>query len=66
MLLFFGCEAFGIFPPWPGIKPAPPGLEGEVVTVGPAGKSPPVNFKNLCMYLNLGQRQIFDFQVYSL
>ena len=49
-----------IFPPWPGIKPAPPVLEGEVLTTGPPGKSPPVNFKNLYVYVNFGQGQIFD------
>ena len=39
MFWFFGPEACGILAPWPGIKPAPPALEGEVLTTGPPGKS---------------------------
>ena len=39
MFWFFGCEACGILVLWPGIKPAPPALEGEVLTAGPPGKS---------------------------
>ena len=37
--LFFGHEACGILALPPGIKPTPPGLEGEVLTTGPPGKS---------------------------
>ena len=40
MFWFFGCEACGILAPWPGIEPALPVLEGEVLTTGPPGKSP--------------------------
>ena len=36
---FFGREACGILAPQPGIEPAPPALEGEVLTTGPPGKS---------------------------
>ena len=36
---FFGHEACGILAPQPGIEPAPPALEGEVLTTGPPGKS---------------------------
>ena len=36
---FFGCKAYGILAPQPGLKPAPLTLEGEVLTHGPAGKS---------------------------
>ena len=36
---FIGREACGILAPWPGIDPAPPALEGEVLTTGPPGKS---------------------------
>ena len=36
---FLGCEACGILVPRPGIKPAPPALESEVLTTGPPGKS---------------------------
>ena len=39
MFWFFGHEACGILAPRPGIEPAPPALEGEVLTTGPAGKS---------------------------
>ena len=39
MFWFFGCEACGILAPWPGIEPAPPTLEGEVLTTGLPGKS---------------------------
>ena len=37
--LLFGHEAGGILPPQPGLEPAPPALEGEVLTTGPPGKS---------------------------
>ena len=39
---FSGHEACGILAPQPGIEPAPPVLEGEVLTTGPSGKSPSV------------------------
>ena len=39
MFWFFGPEAYGILAPQPGIEPAPPALEGEVLTTGPPGKS---------------------------
>ena len=42
MFGFFGPEACGILAPRPGIEPAPPELEGEVLTTGPPGKSPPI------------------------
>ena len=38
MFWFFGHEACGILAPWPGIEPAPPALEGEVLNTGPPGK----------------------------
>ena len=41
---FFGLGACGILPPWPGIEPAPPALEGKVLTTGPPGKSPIYRF----------------------
>ena len=40
----FGREACGILTPQPGIKPAPPALEGRVLTTGPPGKSLLCNF----------------------
>ena len=33
-VLFFGFKACGFLAPLPGIKPAPPVLEGEVLTTG--------------------------------
>ena len=39
-VLVFWRQACGILAPQPGIKPAPPALEGEVLTTGPPGKSP--------------------------
>ena len=38
--VFFGQEACGVLALWPGIEPAPPALEGKVLTTGPPGKSP--------------------------
>ena len=38
-VLVFGRKACGILAPQPGIEPAPPALEGEVLTTGPPGKS---------------------------
>ena len=38
MFLFFGQEACGILMLWPGIKPTPLALEGEVLTTGLPGK----------------------------
>ena len=41
MFWFSGHEAHGILASQPGIKPAPPALDGdEVLTFGPPGKSP--------------------------
>ena len=40
MFWFFGHEACGILAPQPGIEPAPPALESEILTTGPPGKSP--------------------------
>ena len=39
MFWCFGCEVRGILAPQPGIQPAPPALEGKVVTTGLPGKS---------------------------
>ena len=32
-------QRYGIIAPQPGIEPAPPALEGKVLTTGPPGKS---------------------------
>lgn len=39
LLFCFGFLATGLLALWPGIDPAPPALEGEVLTTGPLGKS---------------------------
>ena len=44
MFWFSGCEACGILALWPGIKPAPPALEGKILTTGLPGKSLCVHF----------------------
>ena len=43
-VLVFGLKACGILAPYPGIEPAPPALEGEVLTTGPSGESQSFNF----------------------
>ena len=40
MFWLFGLKACEILAPGPGIEPAPPALEGEVLTTGLPGKSP--------------------------
>ena len=54
MIWFFGHEACGILAPRPGIEPAPPALEGEVLTTGPPGKSLVICFS---LFLKLGARE---------
>ena len=39
MFWFYGQETRGILAPQPGTEPAPPALEGEVITSGHPGKS---------------------------
>ena len=38
-LLFFSARHVGILAPLAGIEPTYPALEGEVLTIGPPGKS---------------------------
>ena len=45
MFWFFGHKTRGILVLRPGIEPAPPALEGQVLTTGPSEKSPVVQFK---------------------
>ena len=45
-VLFFGQEVNEILASWPGIKPVFLVLEGEVLTTGSPGKSPPCWFLN--------------------
>ena len=42
--MFFGREAHRILAPRPGIEPAPPALEGKVLTTGPQGSPNVANF----------------------
>ena len=44
---FYGCQTCGILAPRPRIKPAHPARGGAVLTTGPPGKSPRVDFFNL-------------------
>ena len=37
VLIFFGCEAYGILAPSPGIEPSAPALEGKILTTGLPG-----------------------------
>ena len=37
MFCLFGCQAWGILDPQPGIEPVPPALEGKILTTGPPG-----------------------------
>ena len=46
VLGLFGPEARGILVPGPEIEPAPSALEGEVLTIGPPGKSAQLFFKD--------------------
>ena len=47
---YLGHKAYRILAPWPGIKPSPLALEGEVLTTGPPGKSPiPPSFECWCL-----------------
>ena len=39
MFWLFGRKACRILAPWSGMKPIPPALEGEVLTIGPPEKS---------------------------
>ena len=48
MFWFFGHEAYGILAPRPGIEPAAPSLEDEILTTGPPGKFQ--NFSLTCIF----------------
>ena len=58
MFWFFGCEACGILPPRPGIKPATSALEGEVLNTGPLDKSSGPHFERQCW-------RVLKFQLYT-
>ena len=44
MFVCFEHKLCGTLAHWPGIEPAPPALEGEVLPTGPLGKSLPQIF----------------------
>ena len=58
MFWLFDCEACGILPPGPGIKPITPALEGEALATGLLGKSPYCAI-NLILVLTLIFKHIF-------
>ena len=45
------CTTCGILVPRPGIEPAPPALEGEVLTTGPPGKSRVMLLRQILLFL---------------
>ena len=50
----------GILVPQPGIEPAPPALEGEILTAGPPEKSPSVFCLFVCFLVNFFLSLFFD------
>ena len=44
--VFFGLKIYGILSLPPGIKPAPPALEGKILTTGSPGKSHALSLKD--------------------
>ena len=63
MFWFFGQEACGILAPQPGIKSAPPALEGKVLTTGLPGKSQAMYYLTLGSCKNYLQENIFKCSV---
>ena len=55
-----GPEACGILVPWPGIRPAPLALEGQVPTTGPPRKS-----KNMSSWMASQSQNIFTCILWS-
>ena len=56
----FGHKACGILAPHSGIKPSPPPLEGEVLTTGRPGKSPPQCHFMLRLLCSLNSHQLHE------
>ena len=55
---FSGHEAHGILASQPGIKPAPPALDGdEVLTFGPPGKSPRVYMSKAIIFCRIARQE---------
>ena len=48
-VLFFGYETYGILAAQPGIEPASPALEDEVLTTGPPGLSHNMTLTNIML-----------------
>ena len=48
MFGLFGCEAWEILAPQPGIEPASPALDGKVLTIGLAGMSQDGGLNQAC------------------
>ena len=46
MFWFFGLKSCGNLAPQPGMEPASPASEGEVLLIGPPGKSQSPSFEN--------------------
>ena len=65
MFQSLGWEACGILVPWPGIKPAPPELKGEVPTTGPPGKFPAPTFLSIQVSLGVLNPHIGYFCLFS-
>ena len=58
MFWFSGHEAHGILASQPGIKPAPPALDGdEVLTFGPPGKSPRVYMSKAIIFCRIARQE---------
>ena len=53
--MFFGRKARGILAPRPGIEPAPPSLEGEVLNHWTAREAPKLTFFKKSIYLRESQ-----------
>ena len=60
MFWIFGLEAYGISVYWPGIKPTPPALEGEVLTTALPEKSLKNILLNLLNWKSVGGK-LFPF-----
>ena len=56
MFWIFDQEVYWILAPRPGIEPAPPALQGEVLTTGPPGKSPSSFWGRICMPCSISGR----------
>ena len=60
MCWLFGHEARGILALWPGIEPAPPALEGKVLTTGHHGSPQYVAFSDHCYLFIFTQHKTLE------